>query len=144
MSSFSPSLPLTTPTTAIIEFPLALYLKLNSAISYDVYNHIPQADPYTPPPYVVVGTEDIFTEWETDGKKGFNILATVHSWSEYRGFKELNEIRNSIYQALHRQELTVSGYNCLGIEQESTNAFTDPDGLTRHGVQQFRIYLIEV
>jgi len=130
--------------SAIVLFPQAFYTKLNDAISYDVYNHIPQTDPYTPPPYVVVGQSDVFTGWETDGKKGFNILATVHSWSEYRGNKEINEIQDSIYQALHRQELAVLGYNCLGIDQESLDSFVDPDGITRHGVQQFRIYLIEV
>lgn len=130
--------------SAIVLFPQAFYTKLNNAISYDVYNHIPQTDPYTLPPYVVVSQGDVLTEWEADGKKGFNILATVHSWSEYRGNKEINEIQDSIYQALHRQELAVSGYNCLGIEQESLDSFVDPDGITRHGVQQFRIYLIEV
>lgn len=143
MTAFSPSLPLTTPVNAYVDFPLAFYLKLKSSITYDVYDHIPQTDPYTLPPYVVVG-DDNFTEWETDGKAGFNILATVHSWSEYRGGKEINEITSAIYLALHREELNVSGYNCLGITQESLQNVRDPDGITRHGVQQFRIFLIEV
>lgn len=130
--------------SAITLFPQAFYLKLDSAIVYPVYNHIPQTEPYTKPPYVVVGQGDIMTEWETDGKKGFNIFTTVHAWSEYRGNKEVKEMQGAIYDALHRENLTVTGYNCLEITQESMNDFVDPDGITRHGVQQFRIYLIEV
>jgi hypothetical protein len=45
-----------------------------------------------------------------------------------------------IYDSLHRASLTVTGYDVVGIDQELSETFIDADGLTRHGVQRFRIF----
>lgn len=124
---------------AILPTQGALYNALVTATGIGVYDNVPQE---TNPPYVVMG-EPIATEYDTDGYNGINILWPIHVYSEQRGRKETLEIQAQIYSALHRAELVVSGYNFIGSTQESVTVLNDPDGVTRHGVQQFRFLLLE-
>lgn len=124
---------------AILPTQGALLANLIASTGLGVYDNVPQE---TDPPYVVMG-DPIATEYDTDGKNGVNILWPIHVFSEQRGRKQTLEIQAQIYSSLHRAELTVSGYNFIGSTQESATVLNDPDGVTRHGVQQFRFLLIE-
>lgn len=123
----------------------AVFTKLDASLSTPVYDNAPQReDAATGFPYVTIG-EDTVNEWDTDTELGGNCTVTVHTWSRYRGRKETKEIQGNVYDALHRAtDLTYAGYVFVGVDFISSDSFLDSDGLTRHGVQTFRIYIEEV
>jgi hypothetical protein len=45
----------------------------------------------------------------------------------------------TLYEALHRQELSIIGGALVECMAEFQESFLDPDGLTRHGVIRFRL-----
>ena len=89
-------------------------------------------------PYVTIG-DDTFLEWDTDNSVGKEGTLTIHSWSRYRGRKEVKEIQGAIYDVLHLSNLNITGYYSVLMLSEYSETLVDPDGLTRHGVQRFRL-----
>jgi len=93
--------------------------------------------------YVVIGN-DTLIEWDTDGRTGFEATITIHTWdstAENRSYLPLKGIMGDIYNLLHRAEVPITGYNTVGIDFEFSETYLDPDGLTRHGIQRFRVYM---
>jgi len=89
-------------------------------------------------PYVRIG-EFTGIEWDTDNSLGRETTITIHIWSDYRGMKELVEMMDKIKLALHNVNLTITGEVCVLCFLEFSESMLDSDGLTRHGVQRFRI-----
>lgn len=123
--------------SAELEIQKSIYTALESALSINVYDNVPDN---AQAPYVVIG-DDTFAEFDTDGDSGFEATVTIHSWSTYRGRSQVKEIMSAVYNALHRADLTVQGYNLLGCDFEFSETFLESDGVTRHGVQRFRILI---
>lgn len=106
-----------------------------------VFDHVPQSA--TPEdaeafPYVVLGAETQ-AEFDTDDQVGRETTMTIHTWSRARGLKETKEIMDAIKSVLHDATLSISGETFVLCLQEFAEAMVDPDGMTRHGVQRFRI-----
>jgi hypothetical protein len=127
------------------------FAALTAIATGGIHDHVPQDvafdedddDDELPDAYVVVG-DDTATPADTDTTVNTDHVATVHTWSRYRGFKETKQMQQAIYDALHRNPLTVSGavyIDCSVVFQEN---FLEPDGLTRHGVQRFMFLIDEV
>ena len=81
-----------------------------------------------------------YDEYDTDTDTGFNGVITLHTWSNVLGFKEVNEVMQQVYNALHRYPLAPTGFGVSDIFQEFSDTVRDPDGVLRQGVQRFRIY----
>lgn len=94
-------------------------------------------------PYLTIG-EAIHNAWDTDNTLGNDVSIVIHTWSRARGRQETKAIQGAIYSALNRKDLNYNGYDIITIDFESSQTFTDADGLTRHGVQSFRILIDEV
>lgn len=113
-----------------------------------VYDHVPQevSDDSDQDsgnfPYVRVG-EFTAIPFDTHDSQGSDNTITIHSWSRYRGMSEIKRIQRQVYLALHRFGLVVTGVDMIDCQWESADVFLDDDGLTRHGVQRFRIMLDE-
>ncbi len=122
----------------VFAWPLqvAVFQALDTALSVPVYDAVPDNEPY---PYVVIGNATQ-NEWDTDADIGYEITLQVHAWSDYRGMDELKTLQAAIHGALHRAELSVTGYNVITAEVEQSQSMLDGDGVTRHGVQQLRIF----
>jgi len=125
--------------SAEFEVQKAIFDILNTGLSVPVYDDVPDN---ALAPYVVIG-DDTFIEFDSDDISGFEATITIHSWSAYRGRKEVKELMGSIYNLLHRAEFTVTGYNLVGCDSEFSETFLESDGVTRHGVQRFRILIRE-
>lgn len=111
------------------------------ALVSGVYDHVPQDAAF---PYLSLGDETS-TPDDTDDITGADLSFAVHTWSRYRGQKEVQDIQHEVWSALHRSNLTVEGAAFVGCHLESTQPTTlDPDGITHHGVQLFRVLLFEV
>lgn len=124
------------------ELQQALFSRLDGysglkAIVSAIYDNVSQGATL---PYVVIG-DDTLIPFDTHSTIGGEHTVTIHSWSGYQGRSEIKRIQSQVYDALHRYALTVSGAVTVTCEQEFAETFVDADGLTRHGVQRFRVML---
>lgn len=84
----------------------------------------------------------IVDEWDTDTTEGFEALIRLHTWSRSGSFAETKAVQGRLYNLLHRvTDMTVTGHNLILIRRESSWAETDPDGITIHGVCEYRAIL---
>tara|TARA_R110000824_G_scaffold183072_1_gene364088 strand:+ start:2889 stop:3275 length:387 start_codon:yes stop_codon:yes gene_type:complete len=118
----------------------AIFAKLGNDLSVPVYDFVPQEN--TPNNYVTIGS-DTLLPYNTDGNKGFEATLIIHSWDVSNGRKDLKLLQGEIYDSLDRAELVITGYNSVGIDFEFSDSTLDPDGATYHGVQRFRILIME-
>lgn len=121
----------------------SVFSRLTAALDVPVYDHVPQpADGGDAQnfPYVAIG-DDTAIDWDTDTSDGWEITLTIHAWSRARGRLEVKALQGEIWSALHRHDLDVPGYNTIFCYGEFSETILEPDGLTRHGVQRFRIVL---
>jgi len=124
----------------------AIYSKLATDLSYPVYDNVPQPDDSGNKddfPYVTIG-EDNHVTIDTDTELMNQVSITIHTWSRYRGRKEIKEMQGAIYESLHRANLSEPGYKFINIAQVDSVSFLDTDGLTRHGVQTFNLLIEEL
>lgn len=135
--------------TAAVNVQTAIYGALNgdtgvSNLVQAIYDFAPQDEISGDSdfPYIVIG-EDTVAPWDTDDSTGAEWTVTVHSWSRYRGQKEIKQIQDACYDVLHRAALSVTDFVTVTVEWEFGETLLDPDGLTHHGVQRYRLLLQE-
>lgn len=106
-----------------------------------VYDHMPDTDeegfayPFT------VMSDHTAEAWDTDSDEGIDMTITVDTWSRYVGNAEVKSMMDTVRSALSHTELTLTelGLHCVLVEMQREQLLTDPDGLTRHGIQEFRL-----
>ena len=100
------------------------------------------------PPYIVLG-ETTSTPKNVFHKKGQDIVATIHGWSEYKGKQEILSMRDIIFNALDDGQstsptLTLSGGVYRAISCLYDNGQIIPDETTNiqkwHLTDRYRIY----
>lgn len=107
----------------------------------DIFDHVPQEEAY---PYVVIG-ELVETQFDNDDvQRMVSVSITVHSYSREWGRKETHAIQFEITKTLHRAILAAAGFDFVSIDHEQSQSFTDADGITRHGIIEFKIIMTEV
>lgn len=124
-----------------VDLTVAIAPNVQNANKGAIYDNVPQAldsgnDSFFP--YVTIG-DDTMIDWDTDTSQGKEATLTIHVWSRYRGRKEVKEIQGIIYDILHLSNLIITGYHSVLMLSEFSETLLDPDGLTRHGVQRFRL-----
>ena len=119
------------------EVQQALFSTLTTADVADgrIYDHVPQNVQF---PYVQVGETDAQPD-DLSGTVGISEFVTLHVWSRYRGQKELKQISAAVQDAVHGQDLTMSGRTSALAWVRDVRTMRDPDGLTRHGVIRVEI-----
>ena len=118
----------------------AVYTQLSVALSIPVFDDVPQGELFD---YVEIGEADQ-DEFDTDDTLGAESVIVIHSWSRYRGRKQVKEIQNDVYQSLQRAQLNVIGYHLITCDFVSSETFTESDGKTRQGAQTFNVIIDEV
>ena len=125
------------------EIITAFYARLVAQIAdVPVYDHVPQgADDEK---YIQVVQNNTSID-DTDTEKGFEVTIRVMAFSRYRGMKELNTLIDRIYLALHQWEMPDTASYSVGFLIETRRQQnTDPNGLVRYSVQDFRLYVEEI
>lgn len=97
------------------------------------------ADASTIYPYVGIG-QVFMGEWDTDDTAGFDALVRIHSYSNTGSAEQVKDMQGAIYAALHRQDLSVSGYETILCRREDSDVMRTSQGAF-HGVCEYRIYL---
>ncbi|MGE0828942.1 MAG: DUF3168 domain-containing protein [Hyphomonadaceae bacterium] len=114
-----------------------------------VFDRIPQPNPNEAEaayrrrvqmPYVTIGDDDIIDDSNACFAAS-EAFVTVHVWSGAVGKMEAKAIGGAVRDALS-VELAIDGFICTEAEFRDARYFTDPDGVTTHGVLSFR-YLID-
>lgn len=104
-----------------------------------VYDDVPQDVRQFP--YVVLG--DVATnEFDTQTYTGTDEFYLIHVWSTYSGKVQIKIIMQLIYDALHRQPLTLDSGTNWELLFEFQDDFVEPDGETRHGVQRYKLMTV--
>ena len=112
------------------------------ALGVGLHDHKPQGtdDSDEGYPYNVLG-EDTAVPFDVDDSLDGDHIVTIHQWSRYRGKKEVKQIQQANYAALHRNPFAVENGNYVDCHLQTEENFTDNDGLTRHGVQRFIFFI---
>ena len=100
----------------------------------DVYDFVPENTAF---PYVKVG-EETSIDNSTKTLQGNEHTLVIHTFSRYRGSKEVKEIMSRIYALLHESSLSVSGASLVNLRFEFSDVIKENDGVTSHGLQRFR------
>ena len=100
----------------------------------DVYDFVPENTAF---PYVKVG-EETSIDNGTKTLQGNEHTLVIHTFSRYRGSKEVKEIMSRIYALLHESSLSVSGASLVNLRFEFSDVIKENDGFTSHGLQRFR------
>ena len=109
---------------------------LTSSVS-GIFDFVPESTTF---PYVKVGDQTMVDDG-TKNKKGSDFTLIVHTFSRYRGSKEIKEIMSLVYDILHESSLTISGA-MNNMRFEFSDIIKETDGLTTHGVQRFRTFVL--
>lgn len=128
------------------ELQKALYTKLNgdvtlSAMLVGVYAHVEEVDDGEDTslfPYVTLGPETS-VPFDTKTNYGMEALVQVDIWSRQKDYVETKQIAERVYELLHHQPLVIETVDHVMTVLESASYVLDPDGVTRHGMQSFRV-----
>jgi hypothetical protein len=111
-----------------------------------VFDHVPDDTAF---PFVVIESKP----WEDRGShntEGLSAEISIHCWYQPgassfsgRGDKQTQLIQQRIDELLHKYALTISGWNTLILRRSTINILTEPDNVTKHGIQQFKLLIGE-
>ena len=105
----------------------------------DVYDFVPENTDF---PYVKIG-EETSIDNGTKTLQGNEHTLVIHSFSRYRGSKEVKNIMSRIYALLHESSLSVSGASLVNLRFEFSDVIKENDGRTTHGLQRFRAVIYD-
>jgi len=106
------------------------------ALVTGIYDYVPTN---ANAPYVVIGEELSEERFDTMGKYGRQASLVIHTWSRYRGMKEVLTILDRVLVVLDGVALTFTGWTHTHTWHESTDTAREADGLTRHGWVTLRV-----
>lgn len=89
-------------------------------------------------PIITIG-DDQLNAFDTDTELGTDAIVTVHTWTRASNFYSCKLIQDMIYQTLHRATIAVNDSILIDCMAELQTVARDPDGVTIHGVQQFKV-----
>jgi len=132
MTDFAVTLQTTVYNALLASNPLTTKLGGNN-----IYDFVPENTAF---PYVKIGDQTMVDDG-TKTKKGTDFTLMIHTFSRYRGSKEIKEIMSLVYDVLHESSLSVSGA-MNNMRFEFSDIIKENDGLTTHGVQRFRVFVL--
>jgi len=112
---------------------------ITSTYGANVYDYIPDNTSF---PYVKIG-EETSVDNGTKTLQGNEHTLVIHTFSQYRGSKEVKNIMSRIYALLHESSLSVSGASLVNLRFEFSDVIKENDGLTTHGIQRFRAIVFD-
>lgn len=122
----------------------AIYTALNSdntltdTLGATIVDDVPHGTSY---PFVTIG--DVrSSDYSTVDLIGGDLVVELHSWSQYKGSKEVKQMMDRLHDLLHDSNLGVTGFNLVNLRFEFSDIVRDPDGVTRHGVMRFRAIIL--
>lgn len=100
-----------------------------------IYDFTPDGTAY---PYITFNGGDA-VDRGSDDSDGWLHTLELHTWYRGRGRKGVLAIQELIDGILHNQEIAISGFTNLSFRRDFQTVLVEPDNITYHGVQRFRI-----
>lgn len=88
-------------------------------------------------PYLTLGDCQVLPD-KAGCIDGVEVYPQIDVWSRAVGYPEVKTIAAAVKAKLDDQPLTVSGFQVVVFEHQSTQYLRDTDGLTRHAAITFR------
>jgi len=116
-----------------------IYDIISQKLDCGVYDAVPNNAEM---PYVKIGEARVLPA-KNKTAFGIEVVETLHVWGRYAGFKEINEIMDTLVEAL-KFPFSVTGYEVSLCGLNNAKTITDPDGKTRHGVIDLRFIVYKL
>lgn len=100
-----------------------------------ILDHVPAGTAF---PYVVLG-ETHCLPMDSQCFSGNEVTLTLHIYSRGAGMQETRGIMAAVYDALHNADFVVPNQVLVLCQSIESATGLEDDGLTRHGLQRFRI-----
>lgn len=106
-----------------------------------VYDFVPQAKTY---PYITVEVGPMTDRGNTTNE-GWSGEPQINIWYREpgRGRKRVQEIQARVDALIHNVDNCFEGWNVIVCRRTLVDTILEPDGITYHGVQRFRLFLGE-
>ena len=102
-----------------------------------VYDHVVENTEF---PYVSIG-ECEASDWSSVTTSGLSAAVAIHVWSRGGGRKESLDILARVYELLHETTPSVAGYAVVMFRFASSDVLLEVDGVTYHGMINFKVLL---
>ena len=102
-----------------------------------IFDHVPQDQPL---PYVVIG-DDVTSDWSAKDFTGTEHRLAIHVWARGPGRRQARLIGEQIVARLSTSILQPAGFQLVWLRFVQALVLVDEDGLTHHGVTEFRARL---
>ncbi len=99
-----------------------------------IYDDVPTRAEF---PFLTFG-QSVERDWSTGSDLGYEHTITLHAWSRGRGRKEAQAVIAAARDALHDQDLALTGHRLINLRHEHSEVRRDNDGETFHGIVRFR------
>lgn len=128
---------------AILTTDTQLQTMLNATLTdLKVYDFVPDNEPF---PYIMIESKP----WKDRGNQtweGLDSRFIIHVFNQAvggRGDLPVQNIQYRIDQLLHEQDICIDGWNTIVLRREMFTIMTDPDNVTKHGIQRFKLFIGE-
>lgn len=108
---------------------------LQALIGQRIYDRVPKNGQF---PYVTIGIAQGINQTACDCVTDWEAIAEVHVWSREVGFPEAKMIGKACDDALAQRYPVLNGMRVGWFETLGQRWLNDPDGLTTHGVLDYR------
>lgn len=126
---------------AAIRQRLLMTPELTVLVGDRIYDRAPD---HCPTPYVQFGGDE-YTPFRAQGMRGSNLFITIHTWADsQRASAEVKRMNKAIEDALDDQRFPVQGHVIQVLSFVRSRNLDDPDGISRHGVNEFRCTTLPV
>lgn len=112
-----------------------------------IFDFVPQDTAF---PYVVMQVKP-WTDRGNATAEGFECVLSVHVWYQPgkgttlgHGDYRIQRIQKRIDELIHSKPIAIAGWRNILLRRVLIDTLTDPDNVTKHGIQQFKLYLAEV
>jgi len=131
-------------TDSMWDVQAGVYARLSTALSLTgllapgaagVLDHVPDGTRF---PYVVMGEADL-APLDTQGCLGAEVVVTIHTYTRTPGMQKAKQIMAEIYALLHNADFSIPNQTLVLCRNVLSTTRLAEDGITRHGVQRFRI-----
>lgn len=107
-----------------------------------VFDHVPQNTEY---PYISMNIKP----WNDRGNHDYEGLETnfqINVWysENGRGDLKVQQIQKRIDELLHNTNICIEGWNIISLRRVTIDILNEPDGVTKHGVQIYKLLIGEI
>ena len=134
---------MSTPSNALqaaVFTRLKSFSALTTLVADRIYDFVPED---ASPPFVVIG-DDTAIDWSTKTNNGWEVTVTIHCWDfQKAGRKSVKAILSAIYDALHRQDVPITGFKLVEMQSEFETTIQDTsvegdNDHYYHGIARYR------